>query len=541
MPRFRLGSAREPLLLALGAGLVGLAVVLWAVLTSPEPLPSFHDQACALPHQWLARIQRGHLDGRSGEISLLPKKPAYMASGAGGWSHSGPWEYLQRVPLVFYGPGLIKPQEIDRPVTLANVAPTMGALLHSTFDADGGPLAEVASINSRTLLQKPPKLILTVVWDGGGWNGLDQWPDAWPNLRRLMNEGVSYTDATVGSSPSVTPSTHTTLGTGVFPDRHGITGIPVRGDDGTVEDSFQRGESSAYLRVPAFAERWDEQTNNKALVGMIGYEPWHLGMIGQGAERGGGDKDDAAWLNIETNEWITNPDHYTLPDALVETGGLQQDLDALDAADGKVDDSWRTQDILTDRDRIEETPAFVHYHGRGLRNLIAKEGYGRDKVTDLLFTNFKQIDRDAHYYSMEAPEVRDAMVASDEELGRIADFLDRRVGKGNYVIVVTADHGMQPDAPYVDGYGINPTALEEDIKAEFGPVLRGIWPTEAYVFPDNVKQEGVTVEELARFIGDYRLQDNVAEGDETGQFGPSDRVFAMAVPSAILKDLDCGP
>lgn len=542
MRRPRVPEGRGHIVAVIASLVVAGLVLLWTgPLTRGDELPSFREQICGLPREWLARIQRGHLEGRSGDISLLPKQPAYMASGAGGWSHSGPWDYLQAVPLVFYGPGLIEPQTVSRPATLADVAPTIAALVHGTFDSDGRALEEVASVKAPDLLRKPPRLILTVVWDGGGWNGLEEFPDAWPNLKRLMDRGVTYTEATVGSSPSVTPSTHTNLGTGVFPNQHGITGIPVRGDSGDVEDSFQKGASASYMKVPAFAERWDEQTGNKARVGMVGYEPWHLGMIGRGAEKPGGDKDDAVWLNIDTNEWITNEDYYSLPAALIETGGLADDLEELDAADGQVDGDWGERaDFVSDPEHWEETPAFIHYHGRGLRNLIADKGYGDDAVTDLLFTNFKQIDRVAHYFSMHADEVRDSMIATDEELGSIVDFLDDQVGRGKYVVIVTADHGMQPDESRTGGYGINPTALEEDIASEFGPVLRGIWPTEAFVYPDVMEAEGVSVADIAEFIGDYRPGDNITEDEGGGEFEDQDRLFELAVPSEMLTETECG-
>jgi hypothetical protein len=119
------------------------------------------------------------------------------------------------------------------------------------------------------------------------------------------------------------------------------------------------------------------------------------------------------------------------------------------------------------------------------------------------------------------------------------DFLDREVGRGKYVVIVTADHGMQPDETKTGGYGINPTALEEDIRAEFGGVLRGIWPTEAFVFPDKMEEAGVTVEEIARFIGDYRLGDNIAEEGTGGSFEDQDRLFELAVPSDMLTTTEC--
>ncbi|MGH2730533.1 MAG: alkaline phosphatase family protein, partial [Actinomycetota bacterium] len=269
-------------LLVLSVATVG-AIVLGSILDGDD-LPSFTEQACGLPSQWLVRTQQGHFEPRSGQIAIIPRRPAYMASGAGGWSHSGPFDYLQHVPIVFYGPGIIPSLgAIDRPITTADIAPTLARLVRGSFQADGVPLDEVATVE-KTLERDPPKLILTVVWDGGGYNVLDQWPEVWPNLARISAGGVSYTNATVGSSPSVTPAIHTTLGTGDFPVTHGITAINVRNEEGEVVDAFLKGRSGRFLRVPTFAELWDEQNDNRALVGMVGYEPWHVGMIGKGAE-----------------------------------------------------------------------------------------------------------------------------------------------------------------------------------------------------------------------------------------------------------------
>jgi hypothetical protein len=313
----------------------------------------------------------------------------------------------------------------------------------------------------------------------------------------------------------------------------------VRDETGEVEDSFFRGESSRFLQTPTLAERWDEQNNNDALMGMIGYEPWHLGMIGMGAERRGGDRDDAAWLDIDTNDWITNSDHYRLPRELAGTAGLEDDLRALDGADGEVDGSWRDNEILNDPERVEETPAFVAYHGRAMLNVMDEEGYGDDSITDMMFTNFKQIDRNGHYYSMSAEEVRDSVVESDRQLGVLVDWLDREIGAGDYLVVLTADHGQQPDESAIDGYGINPTDLEEDLKDEFGPVVRGVWPTEVFLYPDAMEESGVSVDEIARFIADYPLEDNVSTIGNKGSFEPGDRLFEMAIPSRMLPRLNC--
>jgi arylsulfatase A-like enzyme len=527
-------------LLVLSAATVGAIVV--GTLLDGDDLPSFTEQACGIPAAWLERTQLGHFESRSGQIAIIPRRPAYMASGAGGWSHSGPYDYLQHVPIVFYGPGVIPSVgEIDRPVTTADIAPTLARLMRGSIQADGKPLDEVADV-AATLEREPPTLIMTFVWDGGGYNVLEQWPETWPNLARIAAEGVSYTNATVGSSPSVTPAVHTTLGAGMWPATHGITAINVRDDDGDVVDAFLQGRSGRFLQVPTLAELWDEQNGNDALVGMVGYEPWHLGMIGIGAEKPGGDKDDAVWLDTETNEWISNPRHYRLPESIPETEGLVRDLDQLDAVDGQIDRAWGEHAILDDPARIEETPAFITYHGRVLMNLISQEGYGDDPITDLLFTNFKQIDRVGHYFNMASDEVRDSVAESDRQLGLLVDFLDREVGRGKWVVVVSADHGQEYDDMAVDGYGINPRVVLADINERFGPVALKVNPTNVFLDEEKLAQEDVTIPEVARFLGDYRVADNVVdERAFTGQFDDHDRLFAMAIPARMLPKIECGP
>jgi arylsulfatase A-like enzyme len=525
------------------AGVAAVVVIVAAgaawLARRDSDVPSFRAQACALPPEWLHRTKLGYYEPRSGQISLLPKTPAYMASGGQGWSHSGPWPYLQDVPLVAYGPGIVPARgDVERRVTLADLAPTTARLIgFDEFSGTGQPLHEVVGTRRR------PKLVLTIVWDGGGWNTLRQWPDEWPTLKRMMTQGVSYTRATVGSSPSVTPAVHSTMGTGVFPKDHGVTGVSMRDEQGTVVDAFLEGESSRFLIAPTVGELWDEANDNKALVGMLGYEPWHLGMIGGGAERAGGDRDHAVWLDRETNEWKTNPDHYEIPESVLRTGGLDEDIRALDAEDGRIDGAWGDLEILESQDRLEELPAFVHFHGRALRAMIDAEGYGADRIADLVYTNFKQIDRVGHYFNMASDQVRQEVVASDEELGATLEFLDDEIGRGNYVVFLTADHGQQPDEDANDGFGINPREVEDDIDREFGPVSRAVWPTEVFLVDDEMEKRGVSVEVVARFLADYRAADNTDDPtvrvSGKGMFSAGDRLFDMAVPARMLPDFNC--
>ncbi|HWC13741.1 MAG TPA: alkaline phosphatase family protein, partial [Actinomycetota bacterium] len=343
-------------------------------------------------------------------------------------------------------------------------------------------------------------------------------------------------------SPSVTPAIHTTLGTGTFPATHAITGVPVLDDDRVAIDPFLDGESGRFMEVPAVAERWDQQTGNQALVGMIGHVPWHLGMIGIGAERPGGDRDHAAWLDPVTNEWVTNDAHYELPDALRDRSDLDRRLDELDRADGATDGMWRRAPV-DDPARFEEVPAFTAHHAAKLVEVLDEEGYGADRVTDLMFTNFKQIDLLGHHFNMASPEVRDAIEATDAALAEISRFLEREVGHGNYVVVMTSDHGQQPSAAALDAYGIDSNELLADLVGEFGPVIQDVAPTEVFVDEAAAAERGVTVAEIARWLGDYRLGDNATtlwhQLTGSGDFSAADRVFTMAVPSRLIASTSC--
>ncbi len=535
--------ARVALVVLTAIAVAGLGLVVTDELTHRSRLPSFSEQICGVDPEWMRLIRRGIFDGRNGDIIFLPDAPIYFSGGGDGWSHSGPWPYLQRVPLVFYGPGRVeRGVDVDDPTTTADIAPTIAALMKGVVPADGRVLDEVAPLGGELIRRASPRLILTIVLDGAGWNVLDRWPDAWPTLRMMMEEGVSYSNATVGSSPSVTPAVHTTLGTGRFPSTHGITSIPVRDDLGKVVDPFYEGASSALIEVPTVAELWDEQNDDRALIGMVGHVPWHLGMIGQGAELAGGDKDHAAWLDYDTNRWTTNADHYELPKGFDDQSDLRGRLDALDRLDGTHDGFWK-EVPLDDPSRVEEVPAFTQHHVTKLIEFMSVARYGGDEITDLLFTNFKQIDLLGHIFNMESNQVRDALVAGDAALTELVDYLDSSMARGDYVVIVTADHGQQPDEDALGSYGIDSNEMTIDIEGEFGPVVADISPTELFLDHGALADSDYTVDDVARFVGDYRIRDNATsfgiQSFGSGSFAPGDRVMEMTVPTRLLADPDC--
>ncbi|MGH2736712.1 MAG: alkaline phosphatase family protein, partial [Actinomycetota bacterium] len=288
--------------------IVAVAVVIaagaaWALRPAtgvPEDAPTENEMATELGSSLMEHLHAGHVPGRSGEIMLVPKPHSFLL---GEWdlttlgtdtptlstSHPNPWDYLTRVPIIAAGGELGGGQSVAREVDIADIAPSYARMMGMEgFDADGEPLDELTAAFSGS---GRPKVIFTVVIDGGGWNTLQQHPDSWPVIDGLRDEGLTYTNATIASAPSITGALHATIGTGDLPLHHGIPGNQMRGPDGENTDTWQQNADPSFLQSPTIGDVWDAENANRPIVGTVSYEGWHLGMIGHGAAYEGGDKD----------------------------------------------------------------------------------------------------------------------------------------------------------------------------------------------------------------------------------------------------------
>jgi hypothetical protein len=489
------------------------------------------ERGCGLGKKELVRIWRGHDPVHSEDVTTVPLPPNYSGS-FGTTSHSGPWDYVQTIPLVWYGSEQISSNgPIDEFASITDIYPTVGEMAGVDLPGRAGrPLDEALKEGA-----EPPRVVVVVVWDGVGRNVLERWPDRWPNLARMEREGTSYLRATVGSSPSVTPATHSSLGTGAFPRDHGVTAIAYRAANADVRQPFD-DRNPKDLKLTTFADEIDRALGNEPLVGMLAWKSWHLGMLSHGTRLEGGDADLLA-LITGTEKITGNDEFYTTPEYFTRGfRGLEEALDAADLDDGKSDGAWRGHDV----DELHDNPGWVRYHTRALLAMMSREGYGADEVTDLLFTNLKVTDIVGHRYSIDSPEMGEVLEAQDEALGRLIAYLDRAVG--NYAVVVTADHGNTPPARRTEAWPVLQGQLKEDVDARFGTNNRSLVGVTSAVGPflkrDAMKDLGVTPGEVAEFLNDYTIADNfpgelpepyVDRGDEP--------VLAAAFPGSRLDEI----
>lgn len=72
---------------------------------------------------------------------------------------------------------------------------------------------------------------------------------------------------------------------------------------------------------------------------------------------------------------------------------------------------------------------------------IKKEELGKDNFIDLFCISFSSTDIISHSYGPRSMEVEDTYLRLDKDLEEILNTLDKEVGKGNYSVFLTADHG----------------------------------------------------------------------------------------------------
>ena len=510
--------------LAAAAGGVAIARVAKTV-TRVDAVAAQDAAAFRLGAEYMELVRRSYHPGRSGDLQLVlaPFNSSNYAPESLSLipmdrrtSHASIWMYLQRIPLVAYGPGIIEPSDSEERVTLADVAPTTAMLAGlDTWpdDRDGAALPGLGAL----LPERRPKVIVTFVIDGGGWNVLNAWPDAWPELRRLMREGANHRNAIVGSFPTVTACAHATIGTGAYPWKHGITGHNIRDGSGVRKAYRKIGDADpSDILIPTVADLVYEASDGGAWVGEIGYQVWHMGMLGHGGrDRPAGDPPVGVYFDESSRSWAPHhPERFRLPRSVPGPERLDTYLASFTPldVDRAFDPSGRQTDCCS--------PPVIAFQGDLIDATFDSEPIGTTGHTDLLYTTYKSPDYAGHIYGMASPWEELVLRETDAQLGRLVRMLDERF-PGEYVIFVTADHGQCPIPDVVGGVRLDPIQLGELIEDEFGALydaVQSVVPHEVYLHTGKLWDAGANVDDVAAFIRDLRYRQNI------GPYVPRDAI-----------------
>ena len=133
---------------------------------------------------------------------------------------------------------------------------------------------------------------------------------------------------------------------------------------------------------------------------------------------------------------------------------------------------------------------------------IEQAALGQDSIPDLVLLNFKGADFVGHQHGPDSNELRLTLGELDRNLARILGALEARVG-GDYLLAVTADHGM-PSAP-PERRHLAP-ALVDLVHEKFDPqakqLITSFEPENGQIFvdEDRLSSLGLTLRDLAHFL-----------------------------------------
>jgi predicted AlkP superfamily pyrophosphatase or phosphodiesterase len=100
------------------------------------------------------------------------------------------------------------------------------------------------------------------------------------------------------------------------------------------------------------------------------------------------------------------------------------------------------------------------------KKAIEKEALGKDAITDFLTLSFSSTDYVGHNLGPRSIELQDTYLRLDLTIADFFNYLDLKVGKGNYLVFLTADHAGAENAKFLSDNKYYVTNIEpNEIKA----------------------------------------------------------------------------
>jgi type I phosphodiesterase/nucleotide pyrophosphatase len=448
---------------------------------------------------------------------VQPQDPNQVIALKHMWTtHASSWDYDTDIKFVLYGPGFVREGVRLQKTTLQNIAPTYARMIGTR--APGGSMGRVMT-EALVPTAKRPKVILTIVMDGGGRTLYDAWPDAWPVIKGLAARGVEYTEAKVTQLETATAVSHVAIGSGGYPFTTRIVGNEIYDPaKNQVINSFP-DLSPEFVKAPTLADEYGVTAGHKPVViGTSFQDRAAIGMVGHGAAHHPGNKSHIVILfdrprtpalraefpgGEQEHRLMTNIDLFSFP-AYLRGRNPTPYVKELTGGTGV----WMGHKI-DDTANVRFSPAYVHFECDNMLLMMDREPIDQADVTALIYMSMKPTDYAGHRWGFESLEARQALRAQDACVGRLLEKLNARVGEGNYVVTITADHGMMPMPEVVNGHRLFLRTLLEMIDQKFGAKIGlGGGFINLWFDQKKMKEIGVSNADVAAYLqsltaGDY--------------------------------------
>lgn len=339
---------------------------------------------------------------------------------------------------------------------------------------------------SNTAAIERPKLVVGIVVDQMRWDYLYRYQKRYTDggFKRLLGEGFSCENTMIPYVPSVTAIGHTCIYTGSVPSIHGIAGNNFVKDGKKVyctdDDSIKPVGTTSGAALMSPRNLWvstigDEMkiaSNGRAKVVGVALKD-RASILPAGHNPNG-----AFWFDDQTGCFITSSYYMDRLPKWVEAFNDKR------LPEQYLSQKWNTlypkntyTESTTDENEYENgiregvkatlplnlTELYKKYGYGIIRNTpfgnsltldmakaaIDGEQLGADDETDLLAVSCSSTDYIGHQVGTHAIETEDTYLRLDKAIADFLTYLDSKVGKGNYLVFLSADHGAMNNAAFL--------------------------------------------------------------------------------------------
>lgn len=324
---------------------------------------------------------------------------------------------------------------------------------------------------------------------------------------RLQREGADFINCHYPYATTTTGPGHASILTGTTPDRHGIAQNewydrklakiincsesaryqrvpalpktlpkdelleqPRKGDPEPVARREKLAGSPEYILAPTVGDALKEATNGKARVvglsfkdrsallpvgkqadavywldstdGMIVTSSYYRDSVHQWVAEFNKERVADRWFNKPWGKLHDDFDYtkYSGPDDVRGEGrGVYQGVTFPHPMHGNLKRPGKNY-----YDALFNSPFGNDFLFELVKKCLVAERLGKDETTDLLCVSFSSNDAVGHTWGPDSQEVLDTTLRSDAMMAAFLEFLDKEVGKGKYLLAITADHGICP-------------------------------------------------------------------------------------------------
>ena len=437
------------------------------------------------------------------------------------------------------------------------------------------------SLNAQFNKNEEPKLVIGIVVDQMRYDYLSRFYDDFSEngFKKLMQEGFFHKNAHFNYVPTYTGPGHAAVHTGTTPANNGIIGndwfdktsgesVYCVGDPGqqSVGTTSKKGRMSPHRLLSttlADQNRLHTQFRGKTIS---------ISIKDRGAILPGGHSANAAyWYEGGTSGNFISSSYYMdqLPDWVDEFNSSDrvedhlvvwktllpiEEYDESGSDDNDFEFGFKGKDKAIfpydlkelakengELDILKYTPYGNDIVADFAKRAVEGEKLGQDDATDFLLVSFSSTDYAGHNFGVNSKEIQDMYLRLDRKLAEFINYLEDKVGKDEFTLFLTADHGAVHVPNYLRSKKIKAgyfdtdklkNRIEEHINSYFGKdldLIRRVSNQQLFFDHQELKANNIKNSDLQTLLTDFLLsypkvnriftRDMIMHGNQTDRVG----------------------